>query len=362
MRNKSVLISLPLLLGLSHSALSQNIKIIGTKDVTVSQSSKRMRFSPLSHQRHTVKLLKIKLNQKGRANLLKRLKANHQKPRFHMMSKAKSSYPEQLNLGMNNTPVLNQGMHGSCVTFANTGAIDALLAQGDYVSQLCSLTLGEYLSTVDKEYPSGWEGSWGGVVLDQLFQYGIVDKETQKSVGCAGMTLYPTYDMREPTDSMTPIQYGELSQPINKQLSWQALLSPEDAFGGKVNGEALLSSVKQSLNQGNRLTFGVLLDTNVNQVGAVGTYHARHDTWMMTPAIEDDVRNNKIDAGHEMIIIGYDDKAAVTDPTSGKLQRGLLVLRNSWSTDAGDNGNYYMTYDYFKTMTDELQTLSTLSH
>jgi C1A family cysteine protease len=45
--------------------------------------------------------------------------------------------------------------------------------------------------------------------------------------------------------------------------------------------------------------------------------------------------------GHEMIIIGYNDNAKV------------LKLRNSWGPDRGDNGDFYMSYDYYQLMVND---------
>lgn len=43
-------------------------------------------------------------------------------------------------------------------------------------------------------------------------------------------------------------------------------------------------------------------------------------------------------AGHEIVIIGYDDK------------QELFKIRNSWGTKIGENGNYYMSYRFFNAM------------
>lgn len=53
-------------------------------------------------------------------------------------------------------------------------------------------------------------------------------------------------------------------------------------------------------------------------------------------------------AGHVMIVTGYDDKAYAVD-RQGHIHRGLFTLRNSWGPIA-DEGNFYMTYDYFDGM------------
>ncbi len=50
--------------------------------------------------------------------------------RFAAANRPPSGYPEKVELGMNGVPVLNQGMHGTCVTFAVTAAVDAALGKG----------------------------------------------------------------------------------------------------------------------------------------------------------------------------------------------------------------------------------------
>jgi C1A family cysteine protease len=61
-------------------------------------------------------------------------------------------------------------------------------------------------------------------------------------------------------------------------------------------------------------------------------------------------------AGHEMIIIGYDDNAIAVDQ-DGNSHQGLLFLRNSMGDDVGDNGNNYMSYDFFEKFVDEVQVI-----
>ncbi|MGE3919925.1 MAG: hypothetical protein AB7F64_03070, partial [Gammaproteobacteria bacterium] len=47
------------------------------------------------------------------------------------------------------------------------------------------------------------------------------------------------------------------------------------------------------------------------------------------------------------VIIGYDDEATATSGIFNEA-KGLLILRNSWGDWSGDNGNYYMSYNYLK--------------
>jgi aminopeptidase C len=114
------------------------------------------------------------------------------------------------------------------------------------------------------------------------------------------------------------------------------------------NSEQALKEVKEALNSGDRLVFGVLMPRlDLGTMGAV----ARHktwffeDTWVLTPEILNDVKN--VTSGHAMVITGYDDNAIATD-SHGNKHKGLLTLRNSWGSMVGNYGEFYMSYDYFK--------------
>lgn len=353
---KRLLLSSTLALIVAQQAMANDIKVVGTIPQIVPNNAPHA-FIDSEQMTHPniVLLQKIQLSQHAKEALAARLSQIHQ-PKKAASFALDSSYPENLDLGMNNTPVLNQGMHGSCVTFANSGALDALIGQGDYVSELCSLTLGNYLEAKDYDYPSGWDGSWGPIVLEQFFEYGVVSMENQKSVGCGGLKEYPVWDPSKKGKAMRPSEYKELSESISDKYEWKTILETQDALSPHFNGDQVVDDVKKALNDGNRVTFGVLLDVAVGSNGAAGSYKARSDTWMLTPKIEEHYKRKQIEAGHEMIVIGYDDNAVVTDG-KGNTNKGLFILRNSWGTFAGDKGNYYMTYDHFKLMTLEAQLL-----
>lgn len=351
-------LSSTLALALGQVAYASDVAVVGTIPTVVeSNAPHSLVANGPKPKPNFVLLQKVKLSPKAQHAMHARL-AQIKQPKSKANFALKDSYPENVDLGMNGTPVLNQGMHGSCVTFASSGALDALLGQGDYVSQLCSLTLGNYLEAHDSsgEYPSGWEGSWGPIVLKQFFKYGVVSMDNQQAKGCGGLNDYPVWDPSKTGKPMSPKKYAKLSESISDKFEWQSMLSVEDAFHGNYDAEAVVNEVKQELNSGNRVTFGVLLDVNYGSNGAVGSYKSRKDTWMLTPAIEKDAENNAIEAGHEMIITGYDDNAVVR-AADGTENKGLFILRNSWGSFAGDHGNYYMTYDHFKLLALEAQAL-----
>lgn len=272
--------------------------------------------------------------------------------------------PQKVELGMNNVPVLDQGMHGTCATFATVAAIDAILNKGDYISPLCMLEAGDYLET-RSYYPSGWNGSWGTLVLERISEFGIISMENQRIKSCAGITEYPATDLNNTGTAMSLDEYISLSEDLNDHIFWYPILtelerfSTTNPFSAILLMEKTLMTVKSSLaakdaREHTRLTIGVILPVNHCNAGACGSYHQTGDTWVISKGIRNDQEPEY--GGHEMVITGYNDQAIVTD-NEGMKHKGVLVLRNSWGDQHGDRGDFYMSYDFFKQYTLEVQAV-----
>ncbi len=338
---------------LSSSLYAQDIKVVGTLDY---------QFKPKPHShilnatpKHAIKLLKVELNQPAEQALTKRT-ALVKNSKIHQSSSPQ--FPSKVDLGMNNVPVLDQGSFGTCVTFANTAAVNASMGQGDYISQVCQLQLGNYLAS-NGYNSSGWDGSLGRTVLNQMETFGIVNKQQQETIGCGGLTNYPSFGQAIPSSFINPEDYHQLSESINDKVSWSPILDIFTALD-RVDTDKTLKDIKQALNERDRVTFGVLLlDFDLGMMGAVGKHNSNFDTWILTPEIARDIYLHPMFGGHEMIITGYDDDAIATDE-QGNQHKGLLTLRNSWGDKIGDKGNFYMSYDYFKVLVIEAQRIRTM--
>jgi len=308
----------------------------------------------------SVTLLNVELSDHAKEALAERFKQIQFKPHKLLTASKTTELPPHVQLGMNHVPVLEQGEHGSCATFANSAAVDAVLNRGDYISQLCQLQLGKHLEQFGYN-PSGWDGSIGPVVLNQMQAFGIVSKATQKEVGCSGLTDYPTHSEFPETD-MGLSEYHQLSEPLQEELfAWSPVLDIYQMFLDRADSEKTLLAVKRALNAHDRLTIGVLLfGPQYGTAGAVAQHHAQNDTWVLAPEMLEMLFSWSIFGGHAMIITGYDDAAVAVDQ-SGREHRGLLTLRNSWGVNTGDHGDFYMSYDYFKTLTFEVQRIRSLN-
>lgn len=342
----------------TSNVLAQDIKVVGSIEQTLRiPQGKSLTAKPV---KQPIKLLKMELSQTALDVLNKRAKSTiTKKPNTIMASSTTSS---KVELGMENVPVLNQGPHGSCVTFATTAALDAVIKKGDYVSQVCQLQLGMHLEK-NGYVPSGWDGSFGRLVLSQMELFGIVSKDKQRSVGCGGLTEYPQTEVPNDATPMSLEQFHQLSEPLageeetDNKIGWSPILDLYQAVLERTDTNKTLKDVKESLNNGDRVVFAVLLlDFDLGVMGAVGTHNSTHDAWVMTPEIARDIYLRPMFGGHEMVITGYDDDAVATDD-QGRQHKGLLTLRNSWGEQVGDKGNFYMSYDYFKVLVLEAQRI-----
>jgi hypothetical protein len=307
---------------------------------------------------HYVQLERIDLSPRARINLANSFTVNN--PRVLSLATT-SALPTHTTLGMNGVPVLDQGMHGTCATFANAAALDAVLGHSEYISELCNLDLGAYLESQDKNYPSGWDGTQNHIVLEQIQKFGTIPMSYQVAYGCGSPNklekAYPFKDKLDVGSGMTADDFTRHSEKIMDNISYTNILKSADAFEPTTNMDKVLRSVKQSLNDGHRVVFGTLLDVSgaLDKLnGAAGKFHVENDTWVMVPQIIADIKHDMtetnpkkllVNAGHAMVITAYDDNAVVT-ASDGK-HKGVLTLRNSWSDKAGDKGEYYMTYDFF---------------
>lgn len=347
-------IFLPLGFVLSASLSAGSINYIGTIPIAISSDQSTSLTG--DQQTRIIYVQKIHLSDSARTALSSRIDALDNDAHDSLSNDNAQGVIARVNLGMNATPVLDQGAHGSCVTFAITGAFDALIGKGDYISQLCSLELGDYLARRGMLELSGWSGSYGELVLNQLSHYGVVLKSYQIDYGCAGVKLYPLLNEQDTGRPMSSSEYTANSLSLSRYGSWEVLLNAEDAFTTNHNPAQLLGTVKKHLREGKRVTFGMLLDESVGGAGALGANKVEGDTWVITSEIAKRAQKEGLHAGHEMIIIGYDDNATAR-AQNGELSKGLFIVRNSWGMRAGDKGNYYVSYDYFKAFSDEAQVI-----
>ena len=221
------------------------------------------------------------------------------------------------DIGMNGAKVLDQGAYGTCVTFAVTAALNAIFELEDGLSQQGSLELDLALGR------NWWDGAYiPNDILAPLQQFGVALKKDYPRPYPRAYYRTSVVDYQKYTDK-------EVSEKVK---------DVEIDYCKCKN----LDKVRQAIDKGHRVLIGFIVDSSVS--GAVLGYDITVDgkkrrggLWacQQSNTLNRCVKNN---AGHEVVIVGYDD------------DQQLLKIRNSWGTSYGEDGHYYMTYKYFNMM------------
>jgi hypothetical protein len=327
---------------------------------TTTHSIARTTSKPLAPK--SVTLLKVRLSDPVIEVIQKKITQKTVSPRH-------STLPPSVQLGMNHVPVLDQGVHGTCATFALTAALDAMKGIGDYYSELCSLNLGKYLEA-NGYGESGWNGQNFSQLLARIDEFGLVSKKDQRTHGCGDVTEYPVNQVDHSSPMSLEAFHAISAEGHSSNLSvWSTILDFKKWVSKEIPSARILEQTKQSLYYGNRIAIGMLLPLSSNfidNLGLSGEYHTKNDTWVITGPLKQEIKlmlleKSNLWIGHAMLITGYDDNAVAFDE-EGLAHKGLFTLRNSWGSDVGDHGNFYVSYDYFSTLALELEELLKITH
>jgi hypothetical protein len=310
---------------------------------------------PQNH--HRIELLDLKLSSPAKHVLAERLQHEDFPQPIRLQNKL-SARPSQIQLGMNKVPPLDQGPHGTCATFATVAALDAMTNKGDYISPLCLLTINEYLAAHART-TTLWDGGFPKQIFNLASMFGIVNMSNQQKFGCGGMTQYP-----KSTVSLYPQidvdNYYAISENLQKIVRYDTT-NIFDVFQFIYEERSIASveaNAKSALAHGDRLTLGIMIAPD-DSVGAHGSYHKKNDTWVLSDKIKTYFESGDDIGGHALVLTGYNDNADVIDD-EGKKHHGLFTVRNSWGPSAGDNGDYYISYDYFRALLIDLVRLRKL--
>ncbi|MDF1684786.1 MAG: hypothetical protein P1U36_09045 [Legionellaceae bacterium] len=208
---KSIVLCLASIL-LSHQVFSDNLTFVGTTEQTITPTHLN---TPLQNQLLSITLPEYKLSEATQHLIYQRAQELLQQKKSVSFSPMRNPSKKK-QLGMDNVPVLNQGAHGTCATFAVTAAADALINQGDRISQLCLLQLGNYLETQNLGR-SGWDGLSIYTALNRLINDGFITSSNQKKYGCGGLKNYPFYSVDRPYSSISRDAYAQRREPSSEK-------------------------------------------------------------------------------------------------------------------------------------------------
>jgi len=95
----------------------------------------------------------------------------------------------------------------------------------------------------------------------------------------------------------------------------------------------LLDKLKTWLAKGHPAMFGFTVYNSIEQAETTGR--------IPFPSSKE-----KIEGGHAIVAVGYDDKMKIKTPTAKPKPTGALLIRNSWGEGWGEQGYGWLPYEY----------------
>jgi hypothetical protein len=220
--------------------------------------------------------------------------ADHARTGYRLAHPVTGTNPATVDLRPVDGPIENQLQLGSCTTFAIAGAIrirDRQLGDDFPISHLFL-----YWTEREREGTTGYDA--GAAIADGV-----------KVVVTLGYPRESTwaYDIRQYRTRPPASAYADAATHV---------LAPRPAS----IDNASLDEMRSALAAGHPIVFGFLVEPALFDVGPDGIYH---------PTGEEPV------GGHAVCAVGYDDA------------RRVLIVRNSWGTDWGDHGYFYLPYSVY---------------
>ena len=239
----------------------------------------------------------------------------HIKPKIEALGLCSTdniTVPESKDLRKWCSDIENQESIGSCTAHAGVGMIE-YYERRVFGKHIDASRLFLYKATRNLLQWTGDTGAFlrstmGAMVLfgvppEEYWPYIIEDFDKEPSAFCYSFAQY-----------FQTIDYFRLDPP-------------------EMPTKALLSKIKLFLGHDIPSMFGFSVFSSISQ--------AYKDGKIPYPA-----EGEKIQGGHAVVAVGYDDNITITNNVSNKTTTGALLIRNSWGTGWGDAGYGWIPYEY----------------
>lgn len=224
------------------------------------------------------------------------------------------SLPGSVDLRDYCSPVEDQGMLGSCTAHAGVGLIEYYERRA-FGRHLDASRLFLYKVTRNLMKLRGDTGAYLRTTMGAMVLFGVPPE-----------SYWPYTDDQNSFDREPPAFCYAFAQNFQTIKYFR-----HDPAGSKP--EAVLHSLKTYLAKGFPFIFGFSVYNSIEQ--------AETDGRIPFPSPRE-----RMEDGHAVMAVGYDDKMVITNKFSKEKTTGALLIRNSWGTGWGDHGYGWLPYDY----------------
>jgi len=227
--------------------------------------------------------------------------------------KAKSP-PVSVDLREWCSPVEDQGMLGSCTAHAGVGIIE-YYERKSFGRHIDASRLFLYKVTRNLMKMKGDTGAYLRTTMGAMVLFGVPPEE-----------YWPYMDDEKDFDKEPSSFCYAFAQ------SYQTLkYFTHDPPGTK--SEEILRKIKAYLIKGHPAMFGFTVYNSIEQADKTGR--------IPFPSSKE-----RIEGGHAVVAIGYDDKMKIKNKYGGVETNGALLIRNSWGKGWGEGGYGWLPYEY----------------
>jgi len=222
--------------------------------------------------------------------------------------------PESVDLREWCSPIEDQGMLGSCTAHAGVGLIEYYERKA-FGRHIEASRLFLYKVTRNLMKMKGDTGAYLRTTMGAMVLFGVPPEE-----------YWPYTDEAKKFDQEPPAFCYAFAQ--NYQTIKYFRHDPPRA-----KPEEVLNKVKTYLSKGHPAMFGFTVYNSIEQAEKTGQ--------IPFPSPKE-----KIEGGHAIVTVGYDDRLKIKNKYGKNETVGALLIRNSWGKGWGDKGYGWLPYEY----------------
>lgn len=224
------------------------------------------------------------------------------------------AHPESIDLREWCSPVEDQGRLGSCTAHAGVGIIE-YYERKSFGRHIDASRLFLYKVTRNLMKMRGDTGAYLRTTIGAMVLFGVPPEE-----------FWPYTDSLQDFDREPPAFCYSFAQNY-KTIKYYRHDPPS------ADAATILERIKTYLAAGHPAMFGFTVYSSIEQASQNGQ--------IPFPSPRD-----RIEGGHAVMAIGYDDKIKIKNRYDTSSTTGALLIRNSWGKGWGEDGYGWLPYEY----------------